>query len=320
MRISTLVAWSALGLLQGGLAHAGSGPWVLAKGDQSLYLGLESQRFTQISVLDEQGARDALDVGEGLAAFSAVGVLSYGVASRFEFELSAPWTRVHVNRQDADVCRELGMGACITTTSIGILSVRGKGLLLDELTGSPLSLSLGGEIRYGGLTANSRARLTSVGEGTTDAGAMLGLGRSGSMGQGFYSVFLDTVFRYRFPNTDEFPLARPNENSSVPGEELALDFGAFLAPRNAIAVGPSVDLLYRPRGMDFYDVDMEDKDRFSALRVTNLRAGAKLIVRDEKNTAFVVAAHRTVLALNNPSDAISVSAGVSVRGFLERGG
>ena len=57
---------------------------------------------------------------------------------------------------------------------------------------------------------------------------------------------------------------------------------------------------------------MDDPDRFAALRIANVTAGAKLLIRDKKNHVFVTSVGRTVYAMNNPSDRIIVSFGVSV--------
>lgn len=302
-----------IGLLISGLALAGSGPWVIGSGSRDAFFALESQRLTRLSIQTAADTSDVVDVGEGLSTFGAKGIFTYGVRPRMDLSVTVPWYRVQANRTDHELCGALGMGACRTTQGIGIVAVSGKGLLLDELYGSPVSLSLGGEARYGMFTAPDRERITNIGEGTFDIGPTFAVGRSMGTASGYSSAMLQGGYRYRFANTDAYPGA----SAGVPGGELFSDASFLWAPSTWLALGPVASGLWRPGGLDWYELDLTDTDRFSALRVYNVQVGGSVIVRTTtpditNNLAFTFGALRTIAAMNNPTDVTIVSIGLSI--------
>jgi hypothetical protein len=302
-----------LGLLTVGLAAAGSGPWVIGAGSRDAFFALESQRLTRLSIQTSDTDSEVVDVGEGLSTLGAKGIFTYGLRPRLDVSVTVPWYRVQASRPDHELCDALGLSACRTTQGLGILSVSGKGLLLDELYGSPVSLSLGGEVRYGQLTAAQRARITNLGEGTLDIGPTVAVGRSMGMGGGYSSAMLQGGYRYRLANTDSYP----GTGQGVPGGEVFGDASFLWSPTGWLAVGPMSSGLWRPTGLDWYELDLTDIDRFSALRVYNVQAGGLLIVRatsspDSDNLAFTLGVLRTIAAMNNPTDVTIISIGASI--------
>jgi len=288
-------------------ALAGSGPWVIGEGNTSLYVGGDIQRLDSLAIQTAEG-RDVVDVGEGLSTFGVRGIVSVGITPRLELEGVLPWYRIQANRPDAEICEVLGLGACRTTTTVGVIELRGKVLLLDELFGAPLSLSVGPEIRIGHFTLGTRERLTNAGEGGLDTGGFVSVGRTGSIGEGVYwSGFLDVTGRYRFPNTRTYPGF--TGSNAVPGPELSANADLVNGNRRVVA-GPVVSMLWRIGGLDWDELDLTDRDRFAALRVFTLRAGATAIVRGTKSVSASLSVLRTVYAQNNPSDVLAVSAGV----------
>ena len=291
-------------------AQAGSGPWALSEGDASFYGGAEFQRLTRLALSSGSRADDVLDVDDGLETFGLVGVVSYGLRDRFELEASVPWYQVAANNQRA-VCDALAMGACETTSSVGVLTARAKWLVVDELAGSPVSLALGGEARFGAFTASTRERITNVGEGTTDFGAFASLGRSGGIADGFWSAWVEGGWRHRLPNTDL------RGAGAVPGSETTAEAEFLLGAQRWWSLGPSASLLWRPSGLDVEDIlarpaVAKSVDRWGALSVFSLRVGGKLIVRSSERVDFVAGVMRTAHAVNNPADVVSVSLGISV--------
>jgi len=293
------------------VASAGSGPWALSHADYSLYLGAEAQRLDTLALSSGSGAEDEVDVGGGIATVGLKGIFSYGLLPGLETEVLVPWYRVHQNRPDQEPCLALGPGSCATTKGLGMVRLRAKGVVLDELGGAPLSLALGPELRLGQHTSAERSRITNLGEGTFDAGGFLSLGRTGALGGGYWSAYAEVVGRYRTPNTQ---LGGQN----VPGEELAGEVEAFVAPNYQVAIGPSFTWLRRLRGVDFEEANLGDPDRFSSLRLTAMQAGAKVIVRRGDELTLSGGVLRTVWAVNNPSDVWTVSVGLTARGFLKQ--
>lgn len=297
-----------------GLATAGSGPWVPGSGSGSLYLGADAQQYRKLSATRD-GTRESNALGEGINQFSLTGVLTYGVTPRAEVEVILPVHFSHANREDAPLCVNLGEGACDETNSVGTIQSHLKVLILDEFAGAPLSASVAGVVRFGAFTAGTRDRLTNVGEGTLDGGVKLGLGKSGALGEGYWSTSLDTTFLYRVPNTLRYPLQTGDR--AVPGSELHVHTDTFLSPKRVVAIGPSVNWLWRPQGTDLGEIVTSDVDRFGALRVMQLNAGAKLVFRDTLDNAFVVGAFRTVYAINNPRDQIGLSVGIALNRLFD---
>lgn len=284
---------------------AGTGPWTLPEGDVSLYVGGEYQRIGRLAT--SAGSWDpngVIDVDEGLEKAGGQLIVGYGVRDRVDVELQVPYYYVAANRTDGALCSTIGLRGCATTQGLGAITLRGKGLLLDELVGAPLSLALGADVRIGQQTSDTRARVTNLGEGTTDLGAYTALGRSGALGQGYWSAYLEVGGHYRFPNTDA-------GGEPVPGSELHADLEWLGGARPAWAVGPAITMLWRPQGGDVEGIDYSDPDRFAALNVLNVRAGGKLIVRSSARTSLSVAVFGTAYAKNNPADQVVVTAGLS---------
>ena len=302
-------------LLGASLALAGSGPWVVGNGKASLYVGAESQRITRLAVTVD-GNNDVIDVAQGISSFGVKGIATLGITNRVEVEVGIPWWSVRANRTDDPLCDALGLEACEPTQTVGVLTARSKVLLLDEYFGSPLSLSLGGELRYGDFTAPTRARITNAGEGTTDIGPYVSVGRVGSFrGKGYVSGFVESGWRYRFPTTRAFPDAdQGDQPAPLPETWVALE--ALAGPSNRVYFGPVFTFLYRD-GLDWGEVDLTDPDRLAALRVLTARLGGSVVVHNGGNLSLVATALQTIAKRNNPNT-LSVNLGVSFAGLAPR--
>jgi hypothetical protein len=300
-----MLATIAAALVLASTAHAGSGPWVVSPGDVNLYAGTEYQRITELVVHDEGEEVDVVQVDDGLETFGVKAIASYGLRERIELELEVPWYRVEANRTAGAVCTSLALQACETTEGIGVVRTQVKGLVLDELAGSPVSLSVAGVLRFGALTSDTRARLTNLSEGTTDVGGVLAVGRSGGLGDGFWSAWASAGWRHRFPNAKRGGVA-------VPGGEFTSDADLLGGLRSWWSVGPSVSLLYRPNGYDFVALDAASPDRFGELRILSTRVGGKLILRSNERVSVVASAHKAVVVRNNPTP-LSIGLGLSVQ-------
>jgi hypothetical protein len=293
-----------------GPAWASSGPWVPGAGEIQAFVGGDAERFGHLATTDANGDRSVLDVDEGISAIDVKGIVSYGILGKFEIEGQLPWYHVYANETDGAVCELLGQGSCATTQSIGIITFRGKALVLDELAGSPVSLSLGGEIRDGAFAYDDRSRVTNVGEGGLDTGAFLDVGRVGGIGSdGSWAAYAELGGRYRFPNTTTYTTAS-GDDVNAPGSEYFGQVDFLVSPKFPVLFGPEIAGLWRPGGTAWYDLDFASDDRFGALRIGLVRAGGKIIVRSRTGTSFVVSALGTVYAWNNPSDIFVLSTGV----------
>ncbi len=297
-----------------GVALAGSGPWTAGKDRATLFVGLEGQRF---GVLGTGAGEDKalLEVGEGVQKLGAKAIASVGLGSRFELELLLPWYRVEATRPDSQLCADLGLGACQTTQGVGIVETQLKALVLDEYFGAPISLSLATELRLGQTTASTRERITNLGEGTIDVTPLLTVGRTGALGDGYWSAWLEGGYRFRTRNTNEYPLATP-QDVVAPRDEIVAGAEVLGGPIRTVAFGPSAFFLHRP-GLAFGELDLGDPDRFVALSVTALRVGGTLVVRSGTSPiTFAGSVLGTAYAVNNPTDSWTASVGVQWDGRL----
>lgn len=305
------------GLLVATSAHASSGPWTVGRGYYSVYGGVEAQRFTTLAPVVD-GVRQTAPVGGAVQSLGAKLVVSYGAADRIELEGSVPVYRVESTQPGAGVCGDLGKDSCAPTTSFGIVELRAKVLGLDQLSGAPVSLSISADTRFGMLTAPTRDRVTNVGEGTLDVGPTLAIGRSGALGSGDYSVYLQGRYLYRAPNTLTFPGS--DGKRRAPGDEISADSDVLFGTPSGLVFGPSGSFLSRPYGFaNFGSTDLSDVDRFGALSVLNVRAGGKVVIRTSPRTSFSASVLRHVVSRNNPTDTWIVSAGISTYGGAPAG-
>jgi hypothetical protein len=293
-------------------ARAGSGPWVVSEGDLNVYSELEYQRISELAISSNGEEVDVIAVDDGIETFGAKAIATYGLRERIDLELQVPWYRAEANTTTGPICTTLGLQACVTTEGLGAVTAKVKGLLVDELALAPVSLSVAGVARFGAFTSDERARITNLGEGTTDLGGVLAVGRSGGLLDGFWSGWAQVGWLHRFPNQEFRGIA-------VPGGELLADAEVMAGARRWWSLGPSVSLLHRPEGVDFVQADVTSVDRFSMLRVTSLRGGGKLVLRSSERTALVLSGLTTLAAVNNPY-VFSFGAGVSIQPRLRGGG
>lgn len=298
------------------LAHAGSGPWVVGERALTVYTGIESQQIGRLAIQTSAEQRDVIDVAEGVSTLGVKAIGTLGLGPRVDVQFVVPWYSASTSRRDHPLCVTLGLGACETTRGLGIIESRVKVLALDELFGPPLSFSFGLDARFGQFTADTRERLTNLGEGTFDVGPFLAIGRTRGLGRGgFWSGWLEAGFRYRMPNNDDFP--QFDGQRAVPGPEWTSAAELLVGPVSSFAFGPTAHALLRPFGFDWYQVDLADPDRFAALNVANVRVGATVVVR-QAGTALSMSVLQTVYGRNNPSDVFVFGLGLQFDGSLRR--
>ncbi|MEQ1506220.1 MAG: hypothetical protein ABMB14_28565 [Myxococcota bacterium] len=278
-------------------AFAGSGPWSLSQGALTVYVGVEVQRFHLVAPVMGGEVLEA-DTGGPIVQTGAKLIATVGIVHGVEAELTVPYYRVEATVTAPGACTDFPNDPCATTTGLGLIEVRTKWQVLDELASSPLSVAIGPRLRLGSHTADTRDRLTNLGEGTDDLGLFAAAGRTARVG----NAQLELGYWHR-PVTSWSPRA--------PHDEWTLEFAAHLAPSPVVSFGPLVYGLWRPGGVDFDGVDFELDDRFAMLSVLNGRAGVEVVVRDAKRgVSLVGSVVRTVVVRNNPSDQWIASVGI----------
>lgn len=283
-------------LLLPAAAHAGSGPWVLGDGELSVYVGAETQQFKRLARRLGPGERDVVELDEGFSSIGGKVIASFGLQGRFEGEVGIPVYSVQAHRTDGETCESLGDDTCDPTRGVGVITARGKGTLLDQLYGDPVTWAVGVDLRLGHLTRATRHRLTNLGEGTVDAGGFTSLGYSGGLGDGYWSGYVELGALYRHPITTSYP--GPAGPISVPGAEFTVVSETLFGLSPSVSIGPLFVGYARPAGVDFGEVDLSDPDRFAALRVFSVRTGATMIIRGGAGVTFSANALVTPWAVN----------------------
>jgi hypothetical protein len=296
-----------------GVSFAGTGPWALEEGDQTIYLGTEAQRLSRLSTSDGSFSDSVLDVDSGISTFGLKAVGTFGLLPGMEIEASLPWYTSRLNREDGPVCALLGGDVCRPTSGVGVVGLRAKQVVLDEVLGPPLTFTVGLETRFGHLTTKTRDRLTNLGEGTFDVGPLMWVGRSAGLGGGgYWSAYVETGYRFR-QSTSQV------RGTGVPAHEWHGQTELQLAPKTKLSFGPMVSWLVRPGGVDFEEANPANPDWLAGLAVTKISAGGTVIARGEHNVTGSLSVLNNVWTVNNPTDVLSVNLGLSIQEPLKRG-
>lgn len=296
---------STLLLLLSAPAQAGDGPWTLNPGDLSVYGGVNYFRYGRFigATPDNDGG-----LGAGITAVGAVGVATAGLADGLELEAVVPYERVRVNNPASGPCTSDNAppGFCRTTAGVGDLSVTLKGRLINELYTSPVTVSAAAGLRSGEFYADQRNRLTTLGDGQTDLGAGLSVGRTDLMlgGRGWYRVGAWGWYWLRFPN------GRDDQDRRVPGDEISYTAEATFSLHPRFGFGPAVQGFHRLWGEELGSSSFQDIDVWSKLKAEQIQVGGKVGIYTEAGPTISIAALRTVYARNNPADTLVLSIGV----------
>lgn len=277
-------------------ALAGDGPWTLGPREDNLFLGVDYYQYS----LFEGGSGGELQVPSALTATALTGVWTTGLRHGVEAELKIPFERVRA--QDPEGCEAIApvQGWCRTSAGIGDLGAQLKVRLLDELYGPPFTVSASAGLRSGEAYADRRGRLTTLGDGQTDVGGGLSLGRTDVLGRGWYRVGLDAWYWYRFP-----------VEGALLKDEVTASFAGMLSVWPSFAVGPAVHGFWRLGGVDVAASDPSSPDRWATLAARQVQAGAKIgVYAVPGGPTFSLTLLRTVAARNNPTDTVVVSAGL----------
>lgn len=277
-------------------ALAGDGPWTLDADEQNLFFGLD---YFQYSAFDA-GSGDARDLVSPITAMGFTGVWTAGLRRGVEVEVKIPFESARA--QDPEACRAAAPveGWCVTSAGLGDIGGQLKVRVLDELYGRPLTLSLSSGVRTGELYADDRQRLTTLGDGQTDIGGGLSLGRTDVLGAGWYRASVDAWYWRRF-DVSEVNL----------DDEIAVSAAGMVAVWPSWGMGPAVHSFFRLGGLDVGQADFTAPDVWSTLAARQAQVGFKLGVFGQgRAPTFSLTVLRTVWAQNNPTDTFSVSAGL----------
>ena len=286
-------------------AHGGNGPWTLGDGDISMYGEAQYQQWQRAA-----GATgEAMSIGNRVLLTRLNAGFSYGLLPGVEIEGKLGLAISTTSDPSLGLCAEF---SCKSLTGVLPIEAKLKWQILDEISGPPISLAIAATTRMGAHTAGDRHRITSYGEGTTDFGGLLSIGRAGGLGSIGYAIWADIQYRHRVPvGIPLAPDATGSEIGAIPADEIVLITDWMLLVTNQISIGPTLDFLYRIDGTTLAEMSPLQRDSIASLQAKVLKVGAKAGIRSSTNTAINIAFLYTVYARNNPSDLFLLSVGVS---------
>lgn len=285
-----------LWLLTLGVALAGDGPWTLGPRESNLYLGYDYYQYS----LYTQGGGSKADIPSPITAMALTPVWTAGVRDGVEVEIKAPFERARA--QDPDGCAKVQPIAdwCHSTQGVGDLAAVAKVRLLDELYGRVFTLSALAGVRTGELYADHRQRLTTLGDGQTDVGGGLSIGRTDVAGRGWYRASMDLWYWYRFPTLG----ARLHD-------EVDGSAALMVAVLPSFGFGPAINGFWRLGGVDVSGADFSNPDVWGTLAARQIQAGGKLgLFARDRGPTISLTVLRTIYGHDNPTDATVVSVGL----------
>ncbi|TNE89636.1 MAG: hypothetical protein EP330_10740 [Deltaproteobacteria bacterium] len=281
-------------------AVAGSGPWTLSGDDMSTYVGASYTRWRHFAGGDGSFG-DVVELPAAVTRSDLQVGITYGLLPGAEVEVSGGVGWSGIGNEDAPVCSF--EGACDSTLGLTPITARTKLRLTDELRGAPLTAAVGGELRFGDFTRDTRMRITALGDGQTDLAAFASVGRQGALGSWSYATYVELLGRHRLLSTEI-------DGQKVPADELGSSGEFLVYPTPNASVGVAYDVLHALGGLDFSEDRLDDPDRFTSLSVSSVKAGGKLAIRSVANTTVNLSVLGTVYGRNNPADFFTVGFGI----------
>ncbi len=277
-------------------ALAGDGPWTLSPRDQSVFLGVDQVRYSTFDAGNDQ----RIDLASAVLDSVVTPIWTIGIRSGLEVELRLPVERVRV--LDPEACQATAPieGWCKTSQGVGDVEARMKVRVFDELYGSPVSVSVNAGFRSGEAYAEDRARLSTLGDGQTDLGAGLSIGRTDVLGRGWYRLTADGRYWRRLDGA-----------SRNLADEVSGSFSASFTVAPSFSIGPAAAGYMRLGGGSISAADFTDPDVWSHIATRQLQVGGKVgLYAQGKGPTLSVTVLRTVLAQNNPTDMMVYSVGL----------
>lgn len=282
------------------LATAGTGPWTLDSGDHNVYVGGTYSQFRNIG---RPGA-DPARLGTGLNSAELVGVWTGGVVDGLDVEFVLPFKRAWAGEVRVPFCVQGRPDDwCAPTGGLANVGVHLRLRLLDERAFRPVSVSGRLGLRSGASYADRRGRLTTLGDGQTDLGAGIAIGRTDTVGKAWYRVSAAADYWLRFKLAEV-------DGRRMPGDEVAAGIDAMGSPVPWVGIGASASGFHRLWGVSLGEITLGDRDAWISLAATHVRFGPKLAFYTSNNWTFFSTVQFTAYARNTPSDMTLVSAGI----------
>ena len=265
-------------------------PNPLPKGSKGLYQGLGYGWFNSYD-----GASGTSKLPGTVSVMESNTIMGTGISKTADLWVQLPirYIQMGEGRPNGDVFDP--------TFGLGAVSLGSKIQLAKQNKKMPLAVSVSPTLRVGTHNAETRGRLTNLGEGTIDLGAALLLGNSGKLNSGTY--WIEGAGRYWFRMPQSFDRADP------PADDIEYSFETGMKVHPKIGLALASFGMWRLGGEDYTSLT-GDPDLWASLDTSQIKVGGKFNYHVNKRIAVYTGFFRSVYAENNPTDENFVSIGV----------
>ena len=279
--LTALTVFSQIGLA--------GGPWVSPSKVWSVYGGASYETFQHY--VGGEGAKES-KLNAPVSAMSMELCPSFGVGGGFGVDVDVPIRVVSAQGQES-------------TAGLGTVTVLPKYVVITENEGSPVTVSVHAGLRTGAAHRSTRDRLTNIGDGSTDLGGGLSMGRYSFWSKGPWWVSASVNYWWRIPS-------QTIAGEKIPSDDISYSGELVMSVHERVGLGLAWGGIHRLGGLDIGANAQVGQDRWAALAASNLGVGAKAFIFLPKNQTAVLGVMRTVMAKNNPTDNLTVSVGYSL--------
>lgn len=278
--------WMLAGWLS--TAVAGDDPWIAPPQTTNVYVASVGERFANFvgTDLTPKAVQSPIyNVGGKV-------YVRHGLGSNMDFSIDAPFSRAWASGGTSS-------GLYQPTMGVGLLQAELRRRWLGQ--DAPLSASTRLAVRSGVLHQSPRGRLTNLGEGTTDVGVGVGVGRLSIAGRSFVTLDAGATYWYRSALEDD-----------VPADEVTWSSNLTFSTSSKFGFGFASSGLHRLGGQDLGAVSVVDADnQWAALNAQQIKVGGRLsLYSSERFPSMSLSVLRAVWARNNPIDTTVVEIGM----------
>ena len=273
-------------------------PSPLQMGAYNVYLGVNYGKWSQFRSNGDPSDLPAPVIDKGLTAYYAV-----GVSERMDIGLNIPIQQTAMGEGAPD-------GEMFApTTGLGAASANSRILIAREGDALPFTVSGIASFRVGSYHAETRDRLTNIGEGSIDFGAGLLLGRVLLAGPG--TLWIEAGAQY----WRRIPASFGTTTEKYPGDDISYNSEIGYSFHPKVGVAGVIDGYQRLSGVDYpalaNDSTIPVEEQWTALRGAQMKAGGKLNVYATDKITVSSSFLAAVSAVNNPVDEKVIGLGVS---------
>ena len=275
-------------LLTGMTATAGT----LPKGAHNVYSEVS---YGTWSSFESKGTEKSLPQDAVVTQILSKTHYTYGIHERFDLSITIPVLSVSVS--------ELSGNLFETTTGLGQTGI-GSNIGLFQQNNLSVTGTVG--LYTGAFHAESRGRLTNIGDGSTQLRGGVAASQLWDVNSGYLNINAKGGYIFKIPSTLDFDQKYPADDITY-----GLSVGGGYKGYSASVF---VDGFQRLNGVDYPATSVDSIEGFTALKASQLKVGLSdsIAVKDWTLSGYVAS---SVLATNNPMD--ELIGGIGIGYFIQ---